>query len=127
MNYSIDWDGPGERERMARTYFRDFTRDDGSPITVEYGMEGETCAYIVDAWPRTDEYNRLWSQKNQIEAGAYGNKRHFISFNEDEREALDDIDRAIEAAKIELSDAERERMEAELSEKHIHESDEPDF
>lgn len=108
---------------MARTYFQDFTRDDGSPITVEYGMEDETCAYIVDAWPRTEEYNRLWTRKNQIETGAYGNTRHFLSFTEEEREALDDIDRAIEAAKFELTDAEHERMGAWLSENHVHESD----
>lgn len=108
---------------MPRTYFHDFTRDDDAPITVEYGMEGETCAYIIDAWPRTEEYNRLWTKKNHIESGAYGNTRHFLNFTEEERETLNDIERAIEDAKFELSDAERERMEAWLSENHIHESD----
>lgn len=123
MNYSVDWDGPGERDRMARTYFQDLTRDNGDPVTVEYGIEDTTCFYIIDAWPRTAEYDRLWSRMADIEADAYGGKRHFLSFTEEEREELADIERAIEAAKVVLSDAEHERMAAELSEKHIHESD----
>lgn len=108
---------------MVRTYFHDFTRDNEAPITVEYGMENGASAYIVDAWPRTEEYNRLWARQADIEADAYGGKRHFLSFTEDEREELKDIDRAIEAAKFELTTSERERMEAWLSENHIHESD----
>lgn len=108
---------------MARTYFKDFMRDNGDPITVEYRMDDETCAAIVEAWPRTEEYNNLWVIKNAIESGAYGNRRHTLSFDEEERERLDEIDRAIEAAKFELSDAERKRMEAWLSEKHIQEPD----
>lgn len=108
---------------MPRTYFHDFSRDNGDPITVEYQMDGGTCAAILDAWPRTEEYNSLWARQADIEADAYGGKRHFLSFSEEELEELNDIERAIEAAKFELSDAERERMEAWLSENHTHESD----
>lgn len=112
---------------MARTYFEYCKRDNGLPITVEYQMEGGTCACIIDAWPMTEEYNLLWERKNRMEAGPYGNTRHFLTFSEEEREELNDIDRAIEAAKFELSDAERERMEAWLTETHVHEGDEPEF
>jgi hypothetical protein len=108
---------------MPRTYFHDFSRDDGSAITVEYGMEGGTCASIIDAWPRTEEYHSLWARKTRIEAGPYGNTRHFLGFSEEELEELHEIDCEIEAAKFELSTPERERMEAWLSENHVHESD----
>lgn len=112
---------------MPRTFFQDFARDNGEPITVKYQMEGGTCAAIIDAWPRTEEYNRLWSRKNQIEAGPYGNIRHFLSFSDEEREELSEIDRDIEDAKFELTTAERERMEAWLSENYIQEPDEVEF
>lgn len=112
---------------MPRTYFHDFERDDGSPITVEYAIEDGTCAYIVDAWPRTEEYNRLWAEKNRIETGAYGNKRHFLGFTEEEREVLNEINSEIERAKFELTEAEHERMGAWLSENHIQESDDIEF
>lgn len=112
---------------MPRTYFHDFARDDGAPITVEYQMEDGTCAAILDAWPRTEEYNRLWERKSQIEAGPYGNTRHFLSFDEEEREELGEIEREIEAAKFELATAERERMEAWLSENYIQEPDDIEF
>ena len=108
---------------MARTFFKDFTRDNGDQITVEHQIEDGTCACIIDAWPRTDEYNNLWVMKNAIESGAYGNRRHALSFDDEEREQLDEIDDAIERAKFELTTAERERMEAWLSENHIQESD----
>lgn len=106
---------------MARTYFHDFCRDDGAPITIEY--ENGICAHIVDAWPRTEEYDHLWVLKNAIETGAYGKQRHFLSLNEDDRETLDDIEHQIAAAKFDLTDSERERIEDWLSENHIRESD----
>jgi len=108
---------------VAQTFFKDFTRDNGDPITVEYQMDDEVCACIIDAWPRTDEYNNLWVMKNAIESGAYGNRRHTLSFDDEEREQLDEIDGAIERAKFELTATERERMEAWLSENHIQEPD----
>lgn len=111
---------------MAKTYFHEFTRDDGAPITVEYRMDDGACAAIISAWPRTEEYIRLWTRKNAIEIDNYGRSRHFIYFTEEEREELDDIDRAIADADSlcsRLTDAERERMEGWLSENHIQESD----
>lgn len=108
---------------MPQTFFRDFVRDNGDLITVEYRMEGETCACIIDAWSRTNEYNNLWIMKNAIESCAYGNRRHTLSFDDEERERLDEINRAIERAKFELTTVERERMEGWLSETHVQTSD----
>jgi hypothetical protein len=52
---------------MPRTYFKDFTRDYGQPVTVEYQMEGETCACVVAEWPNTEEYNRLVAERMELE------------------------------------------------------------
>jgi hypothetical protein len=131
---------------MARTHFHDFTKDDGMPITVEYGVEGSyspktysplsgACSGdapeigIISAWPQNEEYHRLWRRKSEIEAGPYGQTRHLLSFSEEEREELTDLDQAIEAADktAELTDSERERMEAWLSEHYVEDDPEPEF
>jgi hypothetical protein len=131
---------------MARTHFQDFTKDDGAPVTVEYSVEGSyspttyspmngACGGdapeigIIAAWPRTEDYDRLWRRKSEIEAGPYGQTRHFLSFSEKEREDLAEIDRAIEAAdkSAELTDSERERMEAWLCEHYVEDDPEPEF
>jgi hypothetical protein len=61
---------------MSATYFQDFTRDNGLPVTVEYGVDGSyspttyspICGAaggdaptfcIVDAWPSTRGHNLL--------------------------------------------------------------------
>lgn len=44
---------------MARTYYEDFKRDDGSPVTVEYTFRNLSAAIaeanIVDAWRDRDD------------------------------------------------------------------------
>lgn len=126
---------------MALTYFQDFTRDDGSPITVEYEVEGSysPTTYsphsgadggdapifgIIDAWPRTEEYNALWGRRSNLETGHWGGPLHPAFITPELREELQELDRQIEAAKITLTDAERERMEAWIAEHYV-DDDEP--
>lgn len=68
---------------MARTYFHDFTRDDGTPVTVEYSTSagepyydnpGHICdgggcgpgAMIVDAWPNTPAFDALVGRHSRL-------------------------------------------------------------
>jgi hypothetical protein len=65
---------------MARSFFRDFTRDDGSRVTVEYEVSsyGSPATYspisgadggdafeieIVSCWPSTEQYDRLLAER----------------------------------------------------------------
>jgi hypothetical protein len=115
---------------MTRTYFKDFTRDNGQPITVEYQMEDGTCACIISAWPNTEEYNKLVARQMELEySGPYGVRVNTIMMDPDVREELVELDRLIEAEDetARLPDAERERFEAWLSENHIQIPDEPEF
>lgn len=70
---------------MARTFYQDFKRDDGNPVTVEYQFRNLSAAIaeasIVNAW--LDHANGLFD--------------------------------------VELTDAERDRMEAWLVEHHENE------
>ncbi len=111
---------------MTRTYFKDFTRDNGQPVTVEYGMEDETCACIVAEWPNTEEYNRLVAERMELERGGpYGSHTSIIMMDTDVREKLQELDRLIEDLDetARLSDSERERMERWLSENCVQEPD----
>lgn len=111
---------------MPRTFFKDFTRDNGQAITVEYQMDDETCASIVAEWPNTEEYNRLVAERMELEyGGPYGNRVSIVMMDPDVREKLQEIDRLIEALDetARLSDSEREGMERWLSEKHTQEPD----
>jgi hypothetical protein len=115
---------------MPRTYFKDFTRDNGQPVTVEYQMEGETCACVVAEWPNTEEYNRLVAERMELEySGPYGKRASVVMMDPDIREKLQELDGLIEALDetARLSDSERERMERWLSENYIQESDEVEF
>lgn len=68
---------------MGATFFQDFTRDNGRPVTVEYsysaGSEttyspmfgacgGDGCEVsIVDSWPNTTSFERLHKCKSDLE------------------------------------------------------------
>jgi hypothetical protein len=115
---------------MSRTYFKDFTRENGQPITVEYHMEGDTCACITSAWPNTEEYNQLIARQMELQySGPYGKRALVAIMDPDVREELIELDRLIEAEDetARLSDTERERFEAWLSENYIQESDDIAF
>ncbi|MFN3656790.1 MAG: hypothetical protein ACK4UO_06020 [Pseudolabrys sp.] len=118
---------------MSRTFFQDFTRDNGLPITVEYAADGSysPTTYspmygadggdfpefaILRAWPRTpfSEWlasisNRLWSKSALPWRIAHAVVRGAMRFNDWWRASL--------------TDAERERMEAWIAEHYV---DEPD-
>lgn len=68
---------------MARTFFQDFSRDNGFPITVEYGVEGSYSPdtysprygadggdvpefSILDSWPNTPAFEELHRRRNQL-------------------------------------------------------------
>lgn len=109
---------------MPHTHFQDFTRDDGSPVTVEYSFRGgsetsysplygasggDGCEVeIVSVMPNTPEYEELC--RAYLDAPA--------SASTQAREAMN----AAKAAAA-LTDAENERMCAWLAEHHV---DEPD-
>src|ERR1700733_8287091 len=68
---------------MPRTFFQDFKRDNGDPVTVEYsysvGSEttysphsgacgGDPCEVEITAWwPNVQEYHDLHSKKTDLE------------------------------------------------------------
>lgn len=117
------------------TYFQDFIRDDGSPVTVEYSTTGgepnfdypghicdgggsgpEIC--IVESWPNTPAYERLveiemrWKWSSQRWRRAIGLFWRF---------------RVWLASGRKLTDAEYGRMEAWLAEHHVEEPYEPEY
>lgn len=134
---------------MARTFFQDFEKDDGTPITVEYSVVGSHSPTtfspnygadggdvpefsILDSWPRSEEYNRLWTERNGLVLDPLGRERSPITISmmePEEQEKLHELDDAIEAADktAKLTDAECERMEAWIAEHYIEEPDEPEF
>lgn len=116
---------------MPRTFFQDFERDDGTPITVEYGVEGSysPTTYspmhgasggdfpeftILKAWPRSAEYDALAKQ--------------WLALLNDGPEARANIETAMAALEFtdKLTAAETERMEAYLAE-HYEEEPFDDF
>lgn len=135
---------------MPQTYFQDFTKDDGTPITVEYSFSpgsetsyspmygavgGDACEVeIISSWPRNEEFDRLVGRRSQLETehGSYNSKISPIAFQflpAEVQEELGELDRLISAADetAKLSDAERERMEAWICEHHEYEPYEPEF
>jgi hypothetical protein len=131
---------------MARTYFQDFNRDDGSPITVEYGVEGSyspttysplngACGgdapefSIIASWPATPEYNALQARRMELDTTIWGKPTHPAFITPEVREELIELDAKIatlDAAAV-LSDAERERMEAWIAEHYVDEPDDMEF
>lgn len=126
---------------MGRTYFQNFSRDDGSPITVEYEVEGSyspttysphsgACGgdaptfCILSAWPNTEAYDALHREKAEIE-----HKLNPLFPNQGQTEELAEVMAQIAAADAacELTDAERERMEAWIAEHYVDEPDDPEF
>lgn len=123
---------------MARSFYQDFTKDDGLPVTVEYtfnaGSEttyspasgahgGDPCEVtIVRSWPNTPEHDDLCARRNAL---SEAQQRNPFRVDDDERQVLWEMNNDIERdeARAELTDAERDRMEAWLCEHHV---DEPD-
>lgn len=121
---------------MARTFFEDFTRDDGSPVTVEYSFAGGSPATysplngavggdgceveIVSVTPNTPEYERLCSEVLYL-----GGRHDIAALSADARQRLQELDEsiAIEKRRVALTDAENERMCNWLAEHHDDASD----
>ncbi len=119
---------------MPVTYFQNFTRDDGSPVTVEYSFRpGSTATYspysgacggdpcdvqIVSVMPNTPEFEAL--SRRFLDLYPRG-----LMLSEKERgEAIDAADEYASARKAcVLTDAEIERMEEWLIEHHVDEDD----
>lgn len=118
---------------MGATYFQDFTRDNGLPVTVEYGVSGGYSAptysplhgadggdapefMIIKAWPNTAGHHWLAARS------LYSRSRLLSRFFD----ALERLDMWWRAS---LTDAERERMEAWLAEHYVEEpyDDEPEW
>lgn len=132
---------------MTRTFFQDFTKDNGMPITVEYSLvsvgepyadlPGHICdgggsgpeIEIVTSWPRNEEYDRLVQRKMDLETTPFGKPRSLLMMNGDDLHQLRDLDASIAKGDkaAELTDVERERMESWLCEHHVVEYDEEDY
>ena len=135
---------------MSRTFTQDIKHPTtGKPITFEYSVDGsyspttysphsgacggdapEFC--ILKVWPNDDEYNLLHDRRQQLTTDNYGRKLGVISISmmdPDEREQLDEIDRAIEAADTActLTDAESEQLVDWLCEHYVEEPYEEDY
>lgn len=117
-----------------RTYFQDFVRDNGLPITVEYGVGGSYSPttyspmygadggdfpefVILKAWPRTLGHeriaklaNNLWSRRSPLERAAHATVCAVLRIDE--------------WLRCRLTTAEHERMEAWLAENYVDEPDE---
>jgi hypothetical protein len=120
-----------------RTFFQDFVRDNGLPITVEYSatggepnfdFPGHVCdgggsgpdIVILNAWPDTPRHNRLakiqiWSitRPNVTRAGAWLARKLTAPVR-----GLMLLDEWWSAS---LTDAERDRMETWLAEHYVEE------
>lgn len=131
---------------MPRTYFQDFTRDDGSPVTVEYSVVGSysPTTYspingavggdapeisIVKCWPNTPEYNAIVRELDYLETTSKQGKSIrelcMMAGDEDRQERVHELGQAVaeDEERARLTDAERERMEAWLFEHYVEESD----
>jgi hypothetical protein len=121
---------------MTRTFFEDFTRDNGLPVTVEYSFAGgspttysprfgadggDPCEVeIVQAWPATVGHARLATAALRLSfsPAPLGQRLGRIL-----AAPLYGLIRLDEWWRASLTDAERERMEAWLAENHIDEAD----
>lgn len=124
---------------MSRTHFQDFTRDNGLPITVEYSANGgepdfDFPGHICDgggsgpevmifrAWPNTPFHDRLalvemrvrWPQHRALTPFGWWLCNLFSK----PIRAVSWLD---ERWRANLTDAERERMEAWLAEHYVEE------
>lgn len=120
-----------------RTYFHDFTRDNGLPITVQYSATGGEPDFdypghicdgggsgpeivILKAWPNTPWHNRLaaidlrfWPKASTTPTGAWLVRK--LAAPVRGLMALDEWWRAS------LTDEEREKFEAWLAERYVEE------
>lgn len=99
---------------MALTFYQDFLRDDGSPVTVEYSIRelGGGCEInIVDAMPNTPEFEALCGQSLEFcrESGNWAPDSNPF-----------DAEIKVAKAAIELTADECDRMVAWLAEHHAH-------
>ena len=130
---------------MSRTFFQDFVKDNGQPVTVEFSYSGgsettysphsgasggDGCeVMIVSVMPNTPEYEALCRRSLDLSHGTPGTAHdgpiHPGLIGPETRAELVDLDEQIEAAKsaVALTDAENERMCDWIAEHHI---DEPD-
>lgn len=134
---------------MTRTFFQDFNKDDGQPVTVEYGVDGSysetnyspatgACGgdspefHIVSSWPNSDEYNELYSRRKAIEDSWHGKSIMWLigfssSDTADELQEINDHLAVLEE-RAELTDDERDRMLDWIAEHYVEDySDEIDF
>ncbi len=135
---------------MTRSYFHDFTRNDGSPVTVEYEIEGSysPTTYsphsgadggdaptftIIGCWPNTPEYDALTDERAKIiNPTTQWRPRDPLLMQPEERERIAELDDLIADADraCALTDAERERMEDWLAEHYFelhHHDDDLEF
>jgi hypothetical protein len=129
---------------MPRTFFQNFNRDDGTPVTVQYSASGGESNFdhpghicdgggsgpefaIVSSWPNTPEYNALVCDRNALaehyfppHSAIWPLGAHMCKDGRINR--MNERIAALEAA-CKLTDAEDERMCAWLAEHHV---DEPD-
>lgn len=122
---------------MSRTFFQDFTRDNGLPITVEYAVDGSysPTTYspmhgadggdfpefsILKAWPRTPTSDRLTDISNRLWRKSAWPWRvaHW---------AVNAVTRLYDWWFASLTDAERERMEGWIAEHYVDEPDDDDY
>ncbi len=103
---------------MPKTFFKNLLESHGKAVTVEYQMDGETCASIVAKWPNTHEYRVLTEERRALTTNS------FLGASDEAGERLCELDGHI--ADLEagcLSDEEFCRIERWLSENHTHSSD----
>jgi hypothetical protein len=127
---------------MGATYFQDFKRDNGLPVTVEYSatggepdfdFPGHICdgggsgpeIVILRAWPATEGHNRLAS----IALGLWLNRATRFGARIGRLAALPfhGLMRLDEWWRASLTITERERMEAWLAEHYVEEPYEPEY
>jgi len=104
---------------MPRSFFHDFIRDDGSPVTVEF--EHGDYVMIVDVMPNTPDFDRLCGEQLCLTRTVYGGPIDLALMDTETRERLAELDAQMAAAKAacKLTDAEDNRMCAWLAEHHV--------
>lgn len=125
------------------TYFQDFVRDNGTPVTVEYAVEGSYSPdtytpmhgadggdaptfSIINAWPNTPWHERLAGISLRLR---FYNEKHgaLTTLRVLTGRAIWALMRFDEWLRASLTDAEYERFEAYLAEHYVEEPYEPDW
>jgi hypothetical protein len=130
---------------MMQTFFQDFKRDNGDPVTVEYSNSpgsdttysphsgacgGDPCEVeITTWWPNVQKYHDLHSKKIDLENFMLGKSISWLmgadTIREEIAELESDIHRWDEGCQ--LTDAEITRMTEWLMEHHVYEPSEQDY